>query len=94
MDLVEISNQFMSLGITGVVCFVLGKTFLEEKKADKEYYQNSLKECQDLYREELMEDRRIYLESINVITNSLNAINNKVTNLEEDIKDIKDTLNK
>ena len=94
MDLVEIGNQFMSLGITGIVCFVLGKTFLEEKKADKEYYQKSLKECQDLYKNELAEDRKTYLDSINAITNSLNAIDDRVSNVEEDIKDIKDNLEK
>lgn len=83
----EIMNTFMSLGVTGVVAGVLFKKFLDDSNNDKEYFRNELKESRELYKEELKKDREIYINSIEKITSRIDII-------ENDVKEIKDKLDK
>lgn len=81
----EMFTQFSSLGVCGILSYKLFTTFLSEKKEDKEAYKNELKYLRDLYREELSQDRLMYQESIRMIVD-------KLDNLEQDIVHIKRSM--
>lgn len=90
----QIINSFMSLGVVGVIAGVLFKIFLEEKAEEKKFFREEIKESRDLYkneleknREEIQKDREVYISSIDKITNRIDII-------EDDVKEIKDKLNK
>ena len=78
-------TQFTGLGIAGVVCYKLMETFLKEKEDDKQAYRNELKEQREMYREELAKDRELYQNSMHIIVNRLE-------NVEEDVREIKQNL--
>lgn len=83
----QLMNSFLSLGVCGIVAGVLFRKFLSDSESDKEYFRNEIKETRELYKEELQKDREIYISSIEKITNRIDTI-------ENDVKDIKETLNK
>lgn len=83
----EMISQFASLGAVGVVAGVLFKKFLDDSNSDKEYFRNEIKETRELYKEELKKDRETYISSIEKITNRIDVI-------EDDVKEIKNKLNK
>ena len=83
----EMISQFASLGAVGVVAGVLFKLFLEEKAEEKKFFREEIKETRELYKEELKKDRETYISSIEKITNRIDII-------EDDVKEIKDKLDK
>lgn len=83
----EIINSFMSLGAVGIVAGVLFKKLIDDSNNDKEYFRNEIKESRELYKEELKKDREIYINSIEKITNRIDII-------ENDVKEIKDKIDK
>lgn len=83
----EIINSFMSLGAVGVVAGVLFKKLIDDSNNDKEYFRNEIKESRELYKEELRKDRETYINSIEKITNRIDII-------ENDVKEIKDKIDK
>ena len=83
----QIINSFMSLGVVGVIAGVLFKLFLEEKAEEKKFFREEIKETRELYKEELKKDRETYISSIEKITNRIDII-------EDDVKEIKDKLDK
>ena len=83
----EIINSFMSLGAVGIVAGVLFKKLIDDSNSDKEYFRNEIKETRELYKEELKNDRETYINSIEKITNRIDVI-------ENDVKEIKDKLDR
>ena len=83
----EIINSFMSLGAVGIVAGVLFKKLIDDSNSDKEYFRNEIKETRELYKEELKNDRETYINSIEKITNRIDVI-------ENDVKEIKDKIDK
>ena len=79
--------QFSSLGAVGIVAAVLFKKFIEDSNSDKEYFRKELKESREIYQAELKADRETY-------TNSIEKITNKIAVIEDDVKEIKDRLEK
>lgn len=83
----EVMTQFASLGAVGIIAGVLFKKFLDDSNSDKEYFRNEIKETRELYKEELKKDRETYINSIEKITNRIDII-------EDDVKEIKEKLDK
>lgn len=83
----DIMSSFMSLGAVGIVAGVLFKKFLADSENDKAYFRNEIKETRELYKEELKKDRETYITSIEKITNRLDVV-------EDNVKEIKETLNR
>lgn len=82
-----IVQNFAGLGVAGVIAGVLFKTFLEEKREEKQYFREEISASRELYKEELAKDRECYITSIEKITNRIDII-------EDDVKEIKNTLEK
>lgn len=90
----NLASSMMSYGAIGVIGAVLFKKFLDDSNNDKEYFRNEIKESRELYkieleknREEIQKDREVYINSIEKITNRIDVI-------EDDVKEIKDKLDK
>ena len=83
----EIITQFAGLGAVGIIAGVLFKKLIDDSNNDKEYFRNEIKESRELYKEELKNDREIYINSIEKITNRIDII-------EDDVKEIKDKLDR
>ena len=83
----DIITQFASLGAVGIVAGVLFKKLIDDSNNDKEYFRSEIKETRELYKEELKNDREIYINSIEKITKRIDII-------EDDVKAIKDKLDK
>ena len=83
----EIITQFAGLGAVGIIAGVLFKKLIDDSNNDKEYFRNEIKETRELYKEELKNDREIYINSIEKITNRIDII-------EDDVKEIKDKLDR
>lgn len=83
----DMITQFASLGAVGVVAGVLFKKLIDDSNNDKEYFRNEIKETRELYKEELKNDRETYINSIEKITNRIDII-------EDDVKEIKDKLDR
>lgn len=90
----DIITQFASLGAVGIVAGVLFKKLIDDSNSDKEYFRNEIKESRELYkieleknREEIQKDREVYINSIEKITNRIDII-------EDDVKEIKDKLDR
>ena len=81
----ELINSFASLGVVGVIGLVLFRKFINDSESDKTYFRNELKATREIYQEELKKDREIYIASIDKITS-------RIDNIENDVKDIKETL--
>ena len=90
----ELMNSVASMGVVGVFGGVLFKTFLEEKKQDKEHFRAENKAIRELHKEELEKDRAIYIESIDKITSSIGKITSKIDSIEDDVKEIKEHIRK
>ena len=82
-----------SYGVLGIVGGVLFKRFLSETSSDKEYFRQEVKDM----REEAKKDRAMFQEELdksrNVFLDSIDKITHKMSSLEDEIKDIKETLN-
>lgn len=92
-------NDFASLGLIGIIGWLLFSTFLQERKTANEetrntitYLKQEISTSRELYKSELEKDREVYVESISKITNSISEITSRIDNIEEDVKDIKDKL--
>lgn len=83
----EIITQFAGLGAVGIIAGVLFKKLIDDSNNDKEYFRNEIKESRELYKEELRKDRETYINSIEKITNRIDII-------ENDVKEIKDKIDK
>ena len=83
----DLIAQFAGYGVTGIVAYKLFITFLSEKEEDKKTYQAELKELREMYREELSKDRELYQSSMALIVSRLE-------NLETDIQEIKENIEK
>ena len=89
----QLIQMISSYGVIGIAGGILFKRFLSETSADKEYFRAEIKSMRDeakkdreAFHDELDRSRTAFLDSIDRITD-------KMSNLECEIKDIKDTLN-
>ena len=83
----EMLPQFAGYGVCGYFAYKLFVTFLSEKEEDKKAYKAELSELRNLYRLELAKDRELYEESMKLIVNKLET-------LEQDIIEIKENIEK
>ena len=83
----EMLPQFAGYGVCGYFAYKLFVTFLSEKEGDKKAYKAELSELRNLYRLELAKDRELYEESMKLIVNKLET-------LEQDIIEIKENIEK
>ena len=83
----EMLPQFAGYGVCGYFAYKLFVTFLTEKEEDKKSYKAELKELRELYKSELAKDRLLYEESMKLIVNKLET-------LEQDIIEIKENIEK
>lgn len=88
----EMITQFSSIGIAGVIAAVLFKKFLSDSESDKSYFRSEIKDMREeakkdrqMFQEELDKSRGAFLESIDKITD-------KMSSLEEEVKEIRETL--
>lgn len=93
-EMVDITNTLLNYGVVGIAGGILFKKFLEDSESDKEYFREKIEQDQKTYREQLEMDRQTYLDSINAVTSSIGAISNKLEEIETDVKDIKNKLEK
>ena len=82
-----------SYGVLGIAGGILFKKFLSDSESDKLYFREEIKEM----REENKKDREMFQDELdksrNAFLSSISSITDKMTTLEDEIKDIKDTLN-
>ena len=97
----EMVKEFASLGIIGVIGWLLFSTFLQERKNASEetkntidYLKSEITHNRNLYKEELEKDRQVYVNSISKITDSISQMTTRIDNIEDDVKEIKDRLDK
>lgn len=97
----EVIKEFASLGIIGVIGWLLFSTFLQERKNASEetkntidYLKSEITHGRNLYKEELEKDRQVYVNSISKITDSISQMTTRIDNIEDDVKEIKDRLDK
>lgn len=97
----EMVKEFASLGIIGVIGWLLFSTFLQERKNASEetkntidYLKSEIAHGRNLYKEELEKDRTVYVNSISKITDSISQMTTRIDNIEDDVKEIKDRLDK
>ena len=97
----EVVKEFASLGIIGVIGWLLFSTFLQERKNASEetkntidYLKSEITHNRNLYKEELEKDRQVYVNSISKITDSISQMTTRIDNIEDDVKEIKDRLDK
>lgn len=97
----EVVKEFASLGIIGVIGWLLFSTFLQERKNASEetkntidYLKSEIAHNRNLYKEELEKDRQVYVNSISKITDSISQMTTRIDNIEDDVKEIKDRLDK
>ena len=97
----EIVKEFASLGIIGVIGWLLFSTFLQERKNASEetkntidYLKSEISQGRNLYKEELEKDRQVYVNSISKITDSISQMTTRINTIEDDVKEIKDRLDK
>lgn len=82
----------MEYGVLGIGILALGgfaswliKYMLMENKTDKERHYQEIKDLQEMYKVELSEDRKVYVESMNKVVGKLDT-------LEKDVEVIKNKL--
>lgn len=90
----ETITYFSSYGAIGVIAFLLFKNTLQSHKEERDFFVQELNSSRDLYKNELAEDRAIYLSSIEKITSSVKELNSKIIVIEDDVKEIKSKLEK
>lgn len=97
----EMVKEFASLGLIGVIGWLLFSTFLQERKTANEetkntidYLKNEIVQGRNLYKEELEKDRQVYVNSISKITDSISQMTTRIDTIEDDVKEIKDRLDK
>lgn len=97
----EVIKEFASLGLIGVIGWLLFSTFLQERKNANEetkntidYLKSEITHNRSLYKEELEKDRQVYVNSISKITNSISQMTTRIDTIEDDVKEIKDRLDK
>ena len=97
----EVVKEFASLGIIGVIGWLLFSTFLQERKNASEetkntidYLKSEITHNRNLYKEELEKDRQVYVNSISKITDSISQMTTRIDNIEDDVKEIKDRLDR
>lgn len=90
----ELITQLAGLGTVGVMGGILFKKFLNDSEADKQYFRDEIKEM----REENKKDREMFQteldKSRSVYINSIDRITSKISVLEGEVKEIKETLTK
>jgi hypothetical protein len=81
-----------SMGIVGLVAGVLfkkmlddDKTKMQQRKEEVEYFRAEIAKTREIYQSELKNDRAVYVDSIK-------QISSRISDIEEDIKDIKKTV--
>lgn len=97
----EMVKEFASLGLIGVIGWLLFSTFLQERKTASEetkstidYLKSEIAQGRNLYKEELEKDRQVYVNSISKITDSISQMTTRIDTIEDDVKEIKDRLDK
>ena len=90
----ELITQFAGLGTVGIIGGILFKKFLNDSEADKQYFRDEIKEMREenkkdreMFQTELDKSRSVYISSIDRITS-------KISVLEGEVKEIKETLTK
>jgi ClpP class serine protease len=88
----QLIQMIGSYGVIGIAGAILFKRFLSESSADKEYFRSEIKDMREeakkdrqMFQEELDKSRGAFLESIDKITD-------KMSSLEEEVKEIRETL--
>lgn len=87
MEKVFLESGVLGAGILACGGFViwLVKYMLTENKSDKERHCQEIKDLQEMYKFELSEDRKVYVESMNKVVGKLDT-------LEKDVEVIKNKL--
>ena len=88
----QLIQMIGSYGVIGIAGAVLFKRFLTQSDEDKSYFRAEIKDMREeakkdrqMFQEELDKSRSAFLESIDKITD-------KMSSLEDEVKDIKETL--
>lgn len=88
----EFVKSFMDLGIVGVIAFISLKSVLDDKKRTEELLQNEINNSKNeieryrdeiskitgAYREELREDRKVYIDTINIMSGEIKGIKSDI----------------
>ena len=90
----ETFTYFTSYGAIGIIAFLLFKNTLQSHKEEREFFIEELNSSRELYKNELAEDRAIYLSSIEKITSSVKELDSKIIVIEDDVKEIKNKLDR
>lgn len=87
-----ILKELGSLGVVGLICGILFKKMLDDDKAkvdqrkeEVEYFRQEITRTREIYQDELKNDRTVYVDSIK-------QISSRMSDIEEDLKDIKHTI--
>lgn len=87
-------GYFTGYGAVGVIAFYLFKNTMSNHQEQVKYLKDELSSSREDYKNELAQDRKAYLDSINKITSNLSEMTLKIDNIEDDIKEIKTKLEK
>lgn len=88
----QLVQMVASYGVIGIAGAILFKRFLNQADEDKLYFRSEIKDM----REEARKDREMFQEELDksrsAFLSSIDKITEKMTSLEDEVKDIKDTL--
>lgn len=83
MTMEEMTTYISSLGVCGFIAYTLFNKLIKDTESDKNYYREQI----SIMHQESKADREIYI-------NSINAVVDRLENVEKDISEIKEIISK